>query len=254
MTKIQLAKTAGFCFGVNRAVNMVWKLAGEGKRVCTLGPIIHNQNMVRELEQNGVRIVNSPDEVETGETMVIRSHGVGKNIYDEIAALGVDYVDATCPFVSKIHKTVKKRSEAGDVVLIVGDKNHPEVIGIQNHCVGENYTVKSPEEIEKLSQDNPELKNKSVSVVCQTTFDIKLWEKCSETIKKVYTNSIFLIQYVVLRLIGRLRRSSCQKVRILWLSSETKTARIPVSFITSARAFAKTQCWRKPRMIFCLRW
>ncbi len=191
MTKIQLAKTAGFCFGVNRAVNMVWKLAGEGKRVCTLGPIIHNQNMVRELEQNGVRIVNSPDEVETGETMVIRSHGVGKNIYDEIAALGVDYVDATCPFVSKIHKTVKKRSEAGDVVLIVGDKNHPEVIGIQNHCVGENYTVKSPEEIEKLSQDNPELKNKSVSVVCQTTFDIKLWEKCSETIKKVYTNSIF---------------------------------------------------------------
>lgn len=170
---------------------MVWKLANEGKRVCTLGPIIHNQNMVAELEQSGVRIVNSPGEVKSGETMVIRSHGVGKNIYDETAALGIDYADATCPFVSKIHKTVKKRSEAGDVVLIIGDKNHPEVIGIQNHCAGENYTVKSPEEIKKLSQDKPDLKNKPISVVCQTTFDIKLWEKCSETIKKVYTNSIF---------------------------------------------------------------
>ena len=191
MTEIKLAKTAGFCFGVNRAVDIVWRLVNSGEKVCTLGPIIHNAQMVNELADKGVRIVNSPKEVASGETVVIRSHGVGRNIYDEINELGLKSVDATCPFVAKIHKTVRERSSLGDVILIVGDKNHPEVIGIQNHCTGENHTVKSPEEIEELAFKFPYLKNKPISVVAQTTFDIKLWEKCLKTIKKVYTNANF---------------------------------------------------------------
>ncbi len=191
MTRIKLAKTAGFCFGVNRAVDIVWKLVNDGERVCTLGPIIHNTQMVNELSERGVRIVSSPTEVRPDETVVIRSHGVGQNVYDEIKRLGLKYVDATCPFVAKIHRTVRERSLLGDVILIVGDENHPEVIGIKNHCCGENYTAKSPEEIEELAIKFPLLKNKPLSVVAQTTFDINLWEKCLKTIKKVYTNSNF---------------------------------------------------------------
>lgn len=191
MTQITLAKTAGFCFGVSRAVKMVWELVNKNEKVCTLGPIIHNAQMVGELAERGVRIVNSPDEVCPDETVVIRSHGVGRDVYESIRLKGLKSVDATCPFVAKIHKTVSERSQAGDVILIVGDKNHPEVIGIQNHCCGENHTVKSPEEIENLAIKFPYLKNKPISVVAQTTFDIKLWEKCSKTIKKVYTNSKF---------------------------------------------------------------
>ena len=191
MTEITLAKTAGFCFGVNRAVDIVWKIVNNNEKVCTLGPIIHNAQMVGELTEKGVRIVNSPDEVELGETVVIRSHGVGQNVYDQIKNAGLKCVDATCPFVAKIHRTVRDRSQLGDIILIVGDKNHPEVVGIQNHCLGENHTVKSPEEIEELAIKFPYLKNKPISVVAQTTFDINLWEKCSKMIKKVYTNPNF---------------------------------------------------------------
>ncbi len=190
MTTITLAKTAGFCFGVNRAVNMVYKLVENNNKVCTLGPIIHNAQMVSEFAAKGVRIVESPEQVLPDETVVIRSHGVGAEVYETIKELGLNSADATCPFVAKIHKTVRERSQLGDVILIVGDKNHPEVVGIQNHCLGENHTVKTPEEIEELAIKFPYLKNKPISVVAQTTFDINLWEKCSKTIKKVYTNSI----------------------------------------------------------------
>lgn len=190
MTEITLAKTAGFCFGVNRAVNMVYKLVENNEKVCTLGPIIHNAQMVNEFAAKGVRTVDSPEQVMPDETVVIRSHGVGAEVYKKIKELGLQSADATCPFVAKIHKTVRERSQLGDVILIVGDKNHPEVVGIQNHCIGENHTVKSPEEIEELAIKFPYLKNKAISVVAQTTFDINLWEKCSKTIKKVYTNSI----------------------------------------------------------------
>lgn len=191
MAQIKLAKTAGFCFGVSRAIKMVWGLVDEGKKVCTLGPIIHNTQVVNELEKHGVRIVDSPEEVLPSETVVIRSHGVGKDIYERIEQLSLDIVDATCPFVAKIHKTVDERSHMGDVILIVGDKNHPEVVGVQNHCCGEHHTVKSPQEIQDLAIKFPYLKNNPISVVAQTTFDINLWKKCSKMINKVYTNPIF---------------------------------------------------------------
>ena len=116
--KIIKAETAGFCFGVNRAVNMVYELLDKGERVCTLGPIIHNPQLVEELTQKGVRIVDSPDEVTEDETLVIRSHGIASSVYDRIASLGIKMADATCPFVAKIHKIVSEKSRDGYVTLI----------------------------------------------------------------------------------------------------------------------------------------
>lgn len=189
MRKITLAKTAGFCFGVDRAVNMVYSLS-EKQRVCTLGPIIHNSEMVRELEQKGVIIANTPKEVPSGYTVVIRSHGVPQSVYDEIHSLNLNYSDATCPFVSKIHKTVAKAGRENSVVLIIGDKNHPEVKGIEGHCYGEFFAVKNHIEAEKLIETTPRLKTNPLTVVAQTTFDVSEWKKSLKVIKKLCTNAV----------------------------------------------------------------
>ena len=106
---IRVAKTAGFCFGVNRAVETVYKLLDEGKTVCTLGPIIHNPQLVEELGRKGVRIIDAPEDAKAGETVVIRSHGVPPEVIEKLKALGVDYKDATCPYV---HSAAAKRRTA----------------------------------------------------------------------------------------------------------------------------------------------
>ncbi len=189
MKNITLAKTAGFCFGVNRAVNLVYELS-EKEKVCTLGPIIHNTEMVKELEKKGVIIADKPGDVKEDYTVVIRSHGVAKSVYDEINSMGLKYADATCPFVSKIHKTVAKAGRENSIVLIIGDKNHPEVKGIEGHCNGEFFTVKYHDQVEKLINDNPKLKTESVTVVSQTTFDVSEWKKSLKIIKKLCTNAV----------------------------------------------------------------
>ena len=187
--KITLAETAGFCFGVNRAVQMVYDLVENGEKVCTLGPIIHNSQMVEELSAKGVRVVSSPDEAMSDETLVIRSHGVGKDTYSHAANVGVKVCDATCPFVAKIHKIVDEQSSQGDVILIAGDENHHEVIGIIGHCNGDYYVFDSVEKLEKLFENHPELTQKSMSVVSQTTFNAKKWEFAQIFLKKVCTNA-----------------------------------------------------------------
>ncbi|MEE1075977.1 MAG: bifunctional 4-hydroxy-3-methylbut-2-enyl diphosphate reductase/30S ribosomal protein S1 [Acutalibacteraceae bacterium] len=189
MKNITLAKTAGFCFGVNRAVNLVYELS-EKEKVCTLGPIIHNTEMVKELEKKGVIIADKPGDVKEDYIVVIRSHGVAKSVYDEINSMGLKYADATCPFVSKIHKTVAKAGRENSIVLIIGDKNHPEVKGIEGHCNGEFFTVKYHDQVEKLINDNPKLKTESVTVVSQTTFDVSEWKKSLKIIKKLCTNAV----------------------------------------------------------------
>ena len=187
--KITLAKTAGFCFGVNRAVNTVYDLLKEGKKVCTLGPIIHNPQLVEELEQKGVRIVNSPSEVDFGETLVIRSHGVEQTVIDDCENKEVCYVDATCPFVSKIHKIVAQKSKGGYVTIIAGDKNHQEVKGIVGHTFGEVYVVANEEELQNLLKFKENFCSKKVIMVSQTTFNAKIWEKLQLFLKKVCTNA-----------------------------------------------------------------
>ena len=187
--KITLAKTAGFCFGVNRAVQMVYDLVDNGEKVCTLGPIIHNSQMVEELANKGVRVVDSPNEANLHETLVISSHGVGKSVYDEAEKTGVKVCDATCPFVAKIHKIVEKQSANGDTILIAGDENHHEVIGIIGHCVSDYYVFDSAEQLENLIKIHPELKEKPISVVSQTTFNAKKWDFAQIFLKKVCTNA-----------------------------------------------------------------
>ena len=187
--KITKAKTAGFCFGVNRAVNMVYELLDSGKKVCTLGPIIHNPQLVAELEGRGVRIVSSPEEVKEGETLVIRSHGVEKAVYDKAYNLGVDVADATCPFVAKIHKIVAENSAKGAVTIIAGDKDHQEVKGIIGHCVGEYFVVASEEELDVVLENEKKISENDLILVSQTTFNAQIWGKLQKKLKKLYTNA-----------------------------------------------------------------
>lgn len=185
---IKVAESAGFCFGVNRAVTIVDDLLGQGKKVCTLGPIIHNAEMVNELNDRGCKAINSASDCPHDSTLVIRSHGVTQSVIDEIEQLGLNYVDATCPFVKKIHNIVKRAGEDNSIILIAGNKNHPEVQGIIGHCTGECYTFNSEKELAELQKIIPTENNNSISVVAQTTFSKKEWKKCLKTIKRVYTN------------------------------------------------------------------
>lgn len=186
---IVVADTAGFCFGVNRAVSMINKLLDEGKKVWTLGPIIHNTQMVNELASKGVEIAEKPEDVSKGATLVLRSHGVPLNIIEKVKSLNIDYVDATCPFVSKIHKIVYDASCNGKKVFIAGNKNHPEVIGIRGNCVSESFVFKDHSELENLVKNNNNICDLDMIIVAQTTFSIKEWQKCLDFIKKVCTNA-----------------------------------------------------------------
>ena len=187
--KITLAKTAGFCFGVNRAVNMVYDLLDSGRKVSTLGPIIHNPQLVEELAERGVKIVEKPNENANDSVLVIRSHGVPQKIYKEANELGLEVCDATCPFVAKIHKIVEDCSKAGEVVLVAGDPKHHEVIGILGHISGEKYVFSCEEELEKTLAENGNFAEKTVCVASQTTFNKKTFEKCCKILKKVCTNA-----------------------------------------------------------------
>lgn len=189
--EITVAESAGFCFGVNRAINIVYELLDGDSPVSTLGPIIHNKQVVQELTDKGVTAINSLNDIDLERTLVIRSHGVSKDIYDFLRNNNVKYIDATCPFVSKIHKKVDEQSKLGRIILIAGDKNHPEVQGIIGHCNSEVYTFLNNSELQHLAIKFPYLKNSNICVVAQTTFDIDEWKKCLKTLKKVYTNSIF---------------------------------------------------------------
>lgn len=186
--KITLAETAGFCFGVKRAVDMVYELCEKGEKVCTLGPIIHNAQLVADLEQKGVRVVENVSDVKTDETLVIRSHGVPEEVMNAAENLSVITIDATCPFVAKIHKIVKEASKNGETVLIAGDPLHKEVIGIVGHASGKVFVFEDGKSLEKLLENHPEIKNERVCVVAQTTFNKKIWAECEKILKKYCTN------------------------------------------------------------------
>lgn len=188
--QITVAKSAGFCFGVNRAVKIVEDLIKSGEAVSTLGPIIHNPQMVSQLCEKGVTIAeNAEDFCDKNRTLVIRSHGVSQKVLDILKSNDVKFKDATCPFVSKIHKIVFENSKEGLPIFIAGDKNHPEVQGIIGHCLGEYYTFKNNDELLKIGNNIRLKKNIPVCFVAQTTFDVKEWKICLKTIKKVYTNA-----------------------------------------------------------------
>lgn len=187
--RITLAKTAGFCFGVDRAVNLAYELAEKNTETATLGQLIHNSRVTDDLTSKGVRIISSPEEAHTGETVIIRAHGVAASVYDELSAAGAVVCDATCPFVKKIHKIVSENSSEDTAVFIAGDPNHPEVAGIKGHCRGEVRIFNSESELDKIIDDCGINFGKRIIVVSQTTFSQKVWKNCKEKIKKYYTNA-----------------------------------------------------------------
>ena len=134
--EIRLAKTAGFCFGVNRAVELTNGLLDEGHKVATLGPLIHNPQVVDDMKRRGALVADTVEDIPTGYEVIIRSHGVPRSIYDTLEARGLVYHDATCPFVKKIQNIAAKAEEEGAVLLVAGDKTHPEVQGIVGHTRG----------------------------------------------------------------------------------------------------------------------
>ena len=184
MSKVTVAKSAGFCFGVDRAVKMVYNELEKGTKVATLGPIIHNQDVVSDMQSKGARVISSVDELEPGETIVIRSHGVGSDVYRQIEAMGNRMLDATCPFVSRIHKIVAEKTAEGYFILIAGDESHPEVQGIVGHC-SQNYLVfKDNLQLKDLFQKNSEFFGKKLAFVAQTTYNVLVWEECLKVIPK----------------------------------------------------------------------
>ncbi len=186
--KIIKAKTAGFCFGVDRGVKMTYGLVNEGHKVATLGPLIHNDQLVADLEAKGVITAGSVEEVPDGYEVVIRCHGVPETVYEKINTRGLVCHDATCPFVSKIHKIAREASEKGAVLLVAGDKNHPEVQGIIGHTKGEAFVFGNLDELKAWpGLQKPE---KTVYAVAQTTFQVTKWLECSEFLKKSYTNAL----------------------------------------------------------------
>ncbi len=187
--RITLAKTAGFCFGVDRAVEMAYELAEKNVKAATLGELIHNNYVTSQLENKGVRLIDTPSQAHSGETVLIRAHGVAYSVYKELEETGAEICDATCPFVKKIHTVVAENSSADIPVLIAGDPNHPEVIGIKGHSNGDVFVFNCAAELEKILKENNGLCEKRIIVVSQTTFSQKEWKICKEKIKIYCTNA-----------------------------------------------------------------
>ncbi len=176
--KINLCPSAGFCFGVNRAVDFVYEMLDKGEKVCTLGPIIHNPQVIDDLKKRGVEIINDPLEAPKNTTVVIRTHGVTKDTLEALEKNEIPYKNLTCPFVMKIHKIVEENSLPGTVTLIAGDPNHPEVQGFRSRCKGESFVYGNAEELKNILENHPDIRAKTSVCVAQTTFSIKEWEKC----------------------------------------------------------------------------
>ena len=182
--KLTIAKSAGYCFGVKRAVNMVYQEAEEAKvPVYTYGPIIHNEEVVRDLKQRGVHVVRELKELENlpKGKIIIRSHGISRREHEAMKACGFEVLDATCPFVLKIHRLVEKYSKEGYRIVIAGNEHHPEVEGILGWVEGQPaYTVTSQEDIEKL----PLKEGEKVCLVAQTTFNYNKFQDLVEIFQK----------------------------------------------------------------------
>ena len=182
---VELAKTAGFCFGVKRAVDTVYQQIEQyrGEKIFTYGPIIHNEEVIKDLRSHGVEVLNDEEELKTADAdvVVIRSHGVAKYIYDIMEERGITCVDATCPFVKKIHKIVAEKSAEGSYIVIVGNGGHPEVQGIRGWAGEQVTVVQTPEDAERFELPD---KDQKVCIVAQTTFNYNKFKELVEIISK----------------------------------------------------------------------
>ena len=181
--EVIVAKTAGFCFGVERAVDKVYEQIGKTERpIYTYGPIIHNEEVVRDLEEKGVRVIESEEELKalSDGVVVIRSHGVSRNIYRILEERRLEVVDATCPFVKKIHRIVREQCEAGRQVIIIGNEKHPEVEGIKGWGDSDTVVIETVDQAENFCP----VSEKKLAVVSQTTFNYNKFKELVEKISK----------------------------------------------------------------------
>jgi ribosomal protein S1/(E)-4-hydroxy-3-methyl-but-2-enyl pyrophosphate reductase len=180
--EIVKASTAGFCFGVNKAVNKIYELLEKNDgTIYTIGPVIHNEQMVEYLRQKGVKDIDNVKEAGGEGYIVIRAHGVQPSVYEEINKNEHTVIDATCPYVKKIHNLVSKEYDKGNSIIIIGDRNHPEVIGIKGWCGDKGFVVYSREDIDML----PDMEN-NICVVAQTTITKQKWDEMNEYLKNRY--------------------------------------------------------------------
>ena len=185
--QIILAKTAGFCFGVDRAVSLVEEAVREDKRVATLGPIIHNRHVIERFTALGVREIAAPEEARPGECVVIRSHGVTRTIMEQLAGMDVEVIDATCPFVKKIHRIISEAKEKMQQPVIIGTRSHPEVQAIAGWCE-EPVIFETPDELAEWLRNGANRTKIPMRMVCQTTSTQNLWKSSCEIAKKECTN------------------------------------------------------------------
>ena len=182
--KVIKAKTAGFCFGVKRAVDTVYEQVEKcgGRQIYTYGPIIHNEEVVKDMERKGVTVLRSEEELDALEDgiVIIRSHGVEKRIYDKLNARGIGIVDATCPFVKKIHDIVSEQSAQGKYIVIIGNPEHPEVRGIRGWAGERACVIQNSDDAENFSPD----KNEKICIVSQTTFNYNKFKDLVEIISE----------------------------------------------------------------------
>ena len=188
--KITVAETAGFCYGVSRAVTLAREAAAKGLPCVMLGPVIHNNSVIEQLETAGVRVIREVEEVPAGSLVILRSHGEGQSIYKALEARGAQVVDTTCPFVSRIHRLVKEAQEEGRQVIIIGTPGHPEVESIAGWC-DSPLIFDREEELEKFFLAHPERAKIPATMVSQTTSTQALWKKCVNSGKKLCTNFKF---------------------------------------------------------------
>ena len=184
---VRVAESAGFCFGVNRAVELVEQAARSGKKVCTLGPIIHNRHAVSHFQEMGVEVIDTPQQAQPDQTVIIRSHGVTKAVQEALEAKGVEVIDATCPFVKRIHGIVSKAEAEGRLPVIIGTRTHPEVEGIAGWCT-RCEIFENVKELENWVNSGKIPLDFPISMVCQTTSTESLWRSCENFAKKVFTN------------------------------------------------------------------
>lgn len=185
---VKIANEAGFCFGVKRAMKMAWEeLEEKDEKIYALGPLIHNKQAVSKYEEKGLVTVEEVENIPLSKNMIIRSHGVTEKIYSDAKKRELQIIDTTCPFVKKIHRIVKREYDKGHEIIVIGDKNHPEVIGINGWCNNTATIIKTIEDIDKINFDE----SKRYCVVAQTTINLNMYEEIKNMLSKKLDNIIF---------------------------------------------------------------
>lgn len=186
--EVKIAKNAGFCFGVKRAMKMAWdELEKSNDGIYALGPLIHNKQAVLKYEENGLKTINEVNDVPTSNRMIIRSHGVGESVYIESDKKGLNVIDTTCPFVKKIHEIAKNYYSKGYKVIVIGDYKHPEVIGINGWCNNEAIIIKTIEDLENVELE----KSNKYCIVAQTTINVDLYNKIVKALSDKLEEVVF---------------------------------------------------------------